>query len=149
MCLLTSALWFQVAVDRRRHGFDLYSAGSGHSIPAEWRGEGSDGSQGGLTKTHMGGWGNLPAQGCQVTCGRGGMIGKGRGEGGHGDVVAILELDRGIRDSSWCPPRIREEEKLMSLYLKLFQNKSQRGPGINKGFNWLLGVDKGSPWVLK
>lgn len=100
-------------MDRRGHGFDLHSAGSVHGIPAERRGEGSDGSQGGVTKTHVGGWGNLPAQGRQVTCGRGGMNGKGRGEGGHGDVVAILELDRGVRGKRWRPPGTRKEEKLM------------------------------------
>lgn len=71
-------MWFQVAVDRRGHGFDwLLSTDSVHGIPPERRGEWSDGGQGGVTKTHVGGWGDLPPQGCQVTCGRRGMNRKG------------------------------------------------------------------------
>lgn len=97
-------------MDRRGHGFDLRSPGGVDGIPPEWRGEGSDGSQRGATKTHVDGWRNLLPQGRQVTCGRGGSYGKGRGQGGHGDVVAILELDRGVRGKRWRHPGTRQEE---------------------------------------
>lgn len=75
-------------MDRRRYDFHLRPPGSVHGLPAERRSEGSDGSQRGVTETHVGRWGHLPPQGRQVSV-------KGRGEGGHGDVVGIL--DRGVR----------------------------------------------------
>lgn len=103
---LTPALWFQVAVDRRWHGLHLRSSASVHGVPPERRGEGADGSQWGATKTHMGRWWDLSSKGCQVTCGRGGMNGKGWGERGHGDVVGILG---GVRGGMWRHPGTREE----------------------------------------
>lgn len=107
---LTSALWLQVAVDRRRQGFDLDPTGSVYGVPPERRGEGSDGSQGGVTETHVGRWGHLPPQRRQVSCGRGGMKGERRGDRGHGDVVTVLVMDGVVIGGRWRHPGCREEE---------------------------------------
>lgn len=63
----TFALWFQVAVDWRGRGFDLHPTPNVHGVPADWRREGSDRSQGGVPKAHVGRWGDLPPQGRLVT----------------------------------------------------------------------------------
>ena len=97
-------------MDRRRQGFDLDPTSSVHGVPPERWGEGSDGSQGGVTETHVGRWGHLPPQRRQVTRGRGGMKGEGRGERGHGDVVTILVLDGGVGGGRWRHSGTREEE---------------------------------------
>lgn len=106
---------FKVAVDGRGHGFDLHPPGV-HGVPAQWGGEGGDGRHRGGTEAHVGGRGNLPPQRRQVTGGR--QSRKRRGEGGHGDVVGILDLDGGVREGGGRHPATREEEIMISDRLR-------------------------------
>lgn len=76
------ALRFQIAVDGRRNGLGLPV----RCVPPGRRG---DGSHGGVAKTHVSWWGDLPPQGGQVTCHEAGLDGKRRGEGGHRDVAGV------------------------------------------------------------
>lgn len=97
------ALWFQIAMDGRRDGLSLLV---GHTPPGWW----CDGSHGGSAKTHVGGWGDLPPQGGLVTSDKAGVDGKRRGEGGHCDIVGVL--DRRVRRGRGYPATKEEEFKL-------------------------------------
>lgn len=85
-------------MDWRRYDVNLHSTGGVHCIsPKRW-GKGNGRSRG-ITETHVGRRWHLPPQGSQVSggAGGGGVTGIGCGEGGHGDIVAILELDGRVR----------------------------------------------------
>lgn len=88
VCWLTGwnpfALRFQIAVDGRRNGLSLPV----WCVPPGRR---ADGSCGGVAKPHVSWRGDLPPQGGQVTCHEAGLDGKRRGEGGHWDIVGVLD----------------------------------------------------------
>ena len=96
-------------MDRRRH--DAHRCSCGHRVPPERRGEGS----GGVAEAHVDGWRHLPPQGRQIPCG--GLSGKGRAHGDHGDVVAILELHGGVRGGR----RPGREHRIQTLHSKTYE----------------------------
>ena len=59
-------------------------------------------------------WGDLPPQGGQVSCPEAGLDDKRRGEGGHRDVVDVL--DGGVRRSRRYPGSKEELKPACSTF---------------------------------